>query len=66
MAVVELAVSGQPIKNGTILVNNTKPNPSATNTIDSYVVNTPVKSSIDTKYDPRFDDPRYYSGDTAN
>jgi hypothetical protein len=32
---------------------------------DAPGVETPAVSSIATKYDNRFDDPRYYSGDTA-
>ena len=62
MAVVELSKNGQPIKNGTCLVNLPKTYPSgSTNTINDYVINLPVKSTIDTKYDTRFDDPGYYN-----
>ena len=53
---IQLAVSGTPIKNGTILVSCL-----ATGT---YVDNKPTLSDIDDKYDSRFDEPRYYSGDS--
>ena len=56
--------SGQLIKNGTLLVSCTRTGEySVSNT---YVKNTPTISDIESKYDTRFDDPRYYSGDSAS
>jgi len=60
---IQLAVSGTPIKNGTILVCLTTGKYSVINT---YVNNKPILSDIDDKYDSRFDEPRYYAGDSAS
>ena len=61
---VMVAISGQLIKNGTLLVSCTRTGEySVSNT---YVKNTPTISDIESKYDTRFDDPRYYSGDSAS
>jgi len=61
---IQAAVSGVEIKNGTILVSCT--NTGEYSTINSYVSNTPALSDIESKYDNKFDDPRYYSGDSAS
>lgn len=57
---IQIAVSGQPIKNGT-LVNHTTIT-GQYSTLDTYVNNSPVIADIDDKYDNRFDDPSYYYG----
>jgi hypothetical protein len=61
---IAVAVSGQPIKNRTIVVGATVTGEYATQ--DNFVVNTPTISEIQDKYDNRFDDPRYYAGDTKD
>ena len=63
------AVSGQAIKHGTIIVCSTGKGDGILDYIDrddSRVINTPELASITGKYDARWDDPRFYSGDTAN
>ncbi len=59
------AIGANPIKNGTLLVKVAKV-PPITQTIDTYVSNDPDITTIGSKYDTRFDDPRYYSGDTTS
>ena len=59
------AISGQPIKNGTIVVK-TAGTGGDFQTIDTYVSNVPTIGELDEKYDDRFDDERYYTGDTPN
>ena len=59
---IQLAVSGTPIKNGTILVSCLATGKYSV--INTYVDNKPTLSDIDNKYDSRFDEPRYYSGDS--
>lgn len=61
---IQNAVSGQVIKNGTALVSCTRTGEYST--IETYVKNTPTISDIESKYDARFDEPRYYSGDNAS
>jgi hypothetical protein len=56
-------VSGQPIKNGTLLVGG--PTKLCNKTIDTYTTALPTTGTIISKYDTKFDDPRYYTGDTA-
>lgn len=57
---IQKAVSGQAIKNGTLLVSCT--NTGEFSTINTYVKNTPVIGDIQSKFDNRFDDPSYYYG----
>lgn len=59
---IKIAVSGQPIKNGTALVSCTKTGEYSA--VDTYVLNTPTISDIEAKFDNRFDDPSYYYGYT--
>ena len=59
---ITVAVSGEPIKNGTVVV--TTSTTGQYSKLDTYVLNTPAIAAIQSKYDTRFDDPRYYSGDT--
>lgn len=62
---IGLANSGEAIKHGTVVL---APSP-FTNSFkynNVSVYNKPVIADIESKYDSRFDDPRYYAGDTAN
>ena len=61
---ITLAISANRIKNGTSLVSCTRTGEYST--IETYVKNSPTISDIQNKYDTRFDDPRYYSGDNAS
>jgi hypothetical protein len=61
---IQAAVSGEPVKNGTALVSCTRTGEYST--IETYVKNSPTISDIQSKYDARFDEPRYYSGDNAS
>ena len=54
------AISGNPLKNGTLLVSCTRTGEYSLS--NSYVKNTPTLSDIESKYDNRFDDPSYYYG----
>lgn len=60
---IRVAVSGQPIKHGAAVISTTRTG--EYETLDTYVFNTPVIADIQAKYDARFDDPRYYTGDTT-
>jgi hypothetical protein len=62
---IQLAISGAPIKNGTLLVTCGRTGfPTSPTTIkyNRNVVNSPTLTDIQAKYDVRFDDPRYYFG----
>lgn len=62
---IQLAISGYPIKNGTLVVTCGRtgfPAAPATIVYNKNVSNTPVLTDIQAKYDYRFDDPRYYYG----
>jgi hypothetical protein len=61
---IQAAVSGESVKNGTALVSCTRTGEYST--IETYVKNSPTIADIESKYDARFDDPRYYSGDSAS
>ncbi len=61
---IQAAVSGEPVKNGTALVSCTRTGEYST--IETYVKNSPTIADIESKYDARFDEPRYYSGDNAS
>lgn len=61
---IQAAVSGVVVKNGTSLVSCTRTGEYST--INTYVQNSPTIADIENKYDGRFDDPRYYSGDNAS
>lgn len=58
---ISLAISGFPIKNGTIVVTCGQTS-LGTIKYDEYVSNKPVLTDIQAKYDYRFDDPSYYHG----
>lgn len=59
---IQAAISGVVVKNGTSVVSCT--NTGEYSTIDTYVNNSPTIADIEAKYDTRFDDPRYYAGDS--
>lgn len=61
---ISVAVSGQPIKNRTVVVSATVTGEYGTQ--DDIVTNSPTITEIQNKYDNRFDDPRYYAGDTID
>lgn len=54
------SINTNNIKNGTLLVSCTKTGEYST--VDTYVNNNPTISSIESKYNDRFDDPSYYYG----
>jgi hypothetical protein len=58
---IQLAISGLPIKNGTMVVTCGETG-LGTIKYDEYVSNQPVLADIQAKYDYRFDDPSYYHG----
>jgi hypothetical protein len=61
---IALVISGSSIKHGTAVVSATFTGEYST--LDTSVTNKPVIADIESKYDTRFDDPRYYSGDSAS
>jgi hypothetical protein len=58
------SINGNDIKNGTALVGCLPTGSQENLKLNDYVVNTPTISDIQSKYDEKFDDPRYYTGDT--
>lgn len=64
MASIVEAISANTIKNGTVLVAYGPLN-NLSLTDDSRVDVNPDITTIGSKYDNRFDDPRYYTGDAA-
>lgn len=61
---IAVAVSGSNIKNGTVITTTTFTGQYSS--LNTYVSNKPTIVDIQEKYDDRFDDPRYYAGDTIN
>lgn len=59
---IQLSISGNAIKNGSAVVSCSQLG--IYSSMDDEALNTPVISDIQDKYDERFDDPRYYAGDT--
>ena len=57
---IDEAIGANPVKNGTAVVGCLPTGPTAKFKNDDRVSNKP------TKYDARFDDPRYYSGDAVS
>lgn len=57
---IQKSISANPIKNGTAIVSCTFVGEYST--LDAAVKNIPTISSIENKYDERFDDPSYYYG----
>lgn len=67
--------TGTPHKEGTILVSapaGAKGSPTGSGwagsnyVIDDYVSSLPTTGTINDNYSGRFDDPRYYTGDTSS
>lgn len=68
MAVLH-TISGSTPKHGTLLIKapHGSDDPIGPNfRIDDYVSNRPAVADVDAKYEDRFDDQRYYSGDAAS
>lgn len=61
---IQVAVSGSQIKNGTSVVTCLRTGEYSV--LNTYVSNQPTISDIESKYDGRFDEPRYYTGDSAS
>lgn len=61
---IQAAVSGVDVKNGTSVVSTTFTG--TYSTLNTSVINNPTIDDIKEKYDDRFDDPRYYTGDTRD
>lgn len=59
---IMLAINGQPIKNGTLLVQCKRTGFTNKDLYNQYVLNTPTITNIEAKFDNRFDDPSYYYG----
>lgn len=59
-----LAKSGVKINNGSTVISCSAAGEYGV--IDDDALNTPLIEDIQSKYDTRFDDPRYYSGDSAS
>lgn len=58
---IQVAVSGTTtVKNGTCLVSCTRTGEYST--VDTFAKNSPTITSIQSKFDNRFDDPSYYYG----
>ena len=59
---ISLAISGNLIKNGSTVVSCS---PLGIYSLISHdAMNTPTIENIENKYDNKFDDSRYYTGDT--
>lgn len=58
---INLAISGNIIKNGSTIVTCSPLGEYSS--ISEDALNTPTIADIQSKYDNRFDDPRYYTGD---
>lgn len=56
------AISANPLKNGTMLVQCKVTGFSVSDIYDTYVSNLPSITDIQSKYDDRFDNPSYYYG----
>lgn len=59
------ADSSADIKNGTVVVSVPVTGLRSNLTNNNSVSNKPTIAEIQAKYDTKFDDPRYYTGDTA-
>ena len=62
---IERIDTGAVIKNGTLVLGGLPTGPQANMKNNANVTNKPVITDIQAKYDARFDDPRYYSGDAV-
>lgn len=59
-----LAKTGIKINNGSTVISCSPAGEYGV--IDTDALNSPFLENIESKYDDRFDDPRYYSGDSAS
>lgn len=59
---INKAITGNPIKNGTVVISCQKTGLTVKDVYDKYVQNYPLITDIENKYDTRFDDPSYYYG----
>ena len=62
---IERIDTGAVIKNGTVVLGGLPTGPQANMKNNDNVSNKPVITDIQAKYDTKFDDPRYYTGDAA-
>jgi hypothetical protein len=62
---IERIDTGAAIKNGTAIVGCLPTGPTSSLKNNDHVSNKPVIADIQAKYDARFDEPRYYTGDSA-
>lgn len=62
---IDEAISANDIKNGTAVVGCLVTGFSDKFTNNNSVSNKPTITDIQAKYDARFDEPRYYTGDSA-
>ena len=62
---IERIDTGAVIKNGTLVLGGLPTGPQANMKNNDNVTNKPVITDIQAKYDARFDDPRYYTGDAT-
>ena len=60
------AITSNSVKHGTALVLGTRKDSLNNNTIDEHGSSVPSVSSVEEKYDARFDDPGYYGGGGTN
>lgn len=58
------AINGNDIKNGTVVVGCLPTGSSDNLKNDDVVSNEPSMADIESKYDAKFDHPRYYTGDS--
>ena len=58
---IKLAITEEPIKNGTLVVSTKVTGPTENDKLNTYVLNTPTIEEIEDKYDDRFDDVTYYT-----
>jgi hypothetical protein len=58
-------IENKPIKNGSIVISTKVTGSTNKDFLNTYVKNTPDITSIETRYETRFDDPSYYYGGTG-
>lgn len=63
---IDEAIGANPIKNGTAIVGCLPTGATAKFKNDDHVSNKPAIGTIQAKYDAKFDDPRYYTGDATS
>jgi len=63
---IERIDTGAVIKNGTLVLGGLPTGPQANMKNNDKVSNKPAIADIQAKYDARFDEPRYYTGDATS